>query len=186
VIVLFVVWLSHVKAPDVGIKSVKMDPINFGTQPVPISMTAKFWIDNPNGWPLSASVKNASIDVFSLDRVNDTSGNLLFLGKASLAGPFEISTHANVSFGVDFHSEISVGQEQLIARLKRDCVVQQGQPVGTTKLRLNLTQAELSFWKRDNTFDIGYHLDTVVPCPIARLGSDAKHGVDMSSKALLV
>ena len=166
-VVVTVVWASHLKLPAAGISSITMNTLDLRTLPAPIALEADLWISNPNGWPLSGTITQASASVFSLDQT-DPGAEKLYIGEATLGGAVDIKTHSNTSFTVQFHGEIGKDQSGLASRLARDCLQQGGQP-GTTKIGVDLTAMEISFWRSDVKLDSTNGdfvlFNATIPCP---------------------
>jgi len=182
-----VFWLAHLKAPSVGISSIEMNALNLKTPPpYPIDVVAGLWIDNPNGWPLSAEVVSARADVYSLDKKDD-GAEPFYIGQLTLPDSVTIATHANTSFNVELKGDIQKGQDALVARLNRDCYSGGGDR--TTMVEVNLTNATVSFWhKQYNLDDLELSFNATIPCPNSQSASalTKRPSADQSDAATIV
>jgi len=155
-----VVWVSNLKMPGAGVESIQFSHLTL--LPLSIGIDAKLWIDNPNGWPLSGKIISAEAEVFSLDK-DDTGGQELHIGRATLPNAVVIATHHNASFNVSMHSDPGESVA-LSARFLKDCGPTA--KVRTTEVAVNLTKATVSFWGRSIALDdLGLLFNATVPCP---------------------
>lgn len=79
---------------------------------------------NPNGWPISGSVKQLHTDIWSLDnRAADLVGQIYYLGQASLPQQVGVGTNSQVDFTISTAITIPANSStaSLSARFTRDC-----------------------------------------------------------------
>lgn len=138
-----------------------MTKLDFSTFPATLDVQTVLWLDNPNGWPMSGSIKTLDADIFSEGK--QESEPMIKFGIADLPKSVNIATNSNTTFTVNLEGKIEKSETALIQRLQQDCPTTGG---GSTRIGVNVTKATVSIWGHDLDLDnLGIFFNATVPCP---------------------
>mmetsp|Transcript_5555 Transcript_5555/g.9916 ORF Transcript_5555/g.9916 Transcript_5555/m.9916 type:complete len:199 (+) Transcript_5555:52-648(+) len=156
-----VLLAKNVGIPQVGVSSIHMPALDLKSEgPLPIDISASFWIYNPN-LLFHGTILEAAATVYSLDKDN-SSGPAILLGKAELGGDEQVNVDANTNttFTVSFKGEISANTTK--ERLVRDCTEENGK----TRIGVKIDRVHVSLIGHDfGNISIGKEIAATVPCP---------------------
>lgn len=126
-IIILAVVLSRFQEPKVNFESARLT----GLEGMPkvldgitVRVAVKLVLDNPNGWPYHAVIKQVNVDINSADKLaQDKLGELLYLGLATLPEVTEIKPKSNNTLDVHVAVTLKAGPQTnaLLVRLTRDC-----------------------------------------------------------------
>lgn len=153
--------LAHnVGIPKVGVSSVHVPALDLKSEgPIPIDVSASFWIYNPN-WLFHGTILEAAATVYSLDK-DDSSAPAIPLGIAGLGEEqVNVDANTNTTFTVSFKGDISTNTTK--ERLVRDCSATKG----TTRIGVKIDRVHISLMGHDfGNLSFGKQIAATVPCP---------------------
>jgi len=169
-----------------GTLDVNLHSLNLSSQQstIPFHVRPLLWVNNPNSWPFSFTVRGATANVYSLDARQQS--REIFMGVATLAGQFDVKTHSHTLFnmvldgtldstGVTRSVSVSQGDSlQLRQRLLMDCVSLGG---GTTTIGVQLIEVEVTIFgsqqeiNRQKLKEWGLDTEHSVPIPCPAQGT---------------
>mmetsp|Transcript_88561 Transcript_88561/g.253584 ORF Transcript_88561/g.253584 Transcript_88561/m.253584 type:complete len:195 (-) Transcript_88561:384-968(-) len=110
--------------PEVTVKKAQFTGFMVTPSQATFDMDLSIFIDNPNDWPIKATIQELNARLYSLDKkAADEIGVAYYLGMATLPKPVVVDVQSQTTFILPTKVTIKSNPESadLLSRLNRDC-----------------------------------------------------------------